>query len=298
MTAVGVLCARVRVEEKQVLAALAEAGAQGMPIPPAGLPLPPAPLPPAPAQAGGLAGDADVLVDRVQDRAVAAALATVVRARGGIVLDAGIAASGDRLAVATALAQAGLPRPATWLATGEESALAAVAGTGLPATLVPLARSGAPVTLLDHDAAEAVIEHRAVLGSGIECVSLIQAGHNLESATLLVVDGVAVAVEAKGVSAVSPLAIRIAETAAGALGADIAGIELVETADGTVVWDVHPVPDFRHATPIGDRDAATAIAALAVRRALAARRAREGASTAIARNGLAREEALHVVLTA
>ena len=87
-----------------------------------------------------------------------------------------------------------------WLATGEESALAAVAEAGLPATLVPLARSGDPVVLLDHDTAEAVIEHRAVLGSGIECVSLIQAGHNLESALLLVVDGIAVAVEAKGVS--------------------------------------------------------------------------------------------------
>ena len=115
---------------------------------------------------------------------------------------------------------------------------------------------------------------------------------------LLVVDGIAVAVEAKGVSSVSPLGVRIAEMAANVLGADIAGVEIVDSAAGAVVWDVHPVPDFRHATPIGERSAAEAIAALALKRAQAARHIGEGTPVASARNGFAREEALHVVLTA
>jgi len=38
VTAIGVLCARVRVEEKQIITALGDAGAVAMPVPPASTP--------------------------------------------------------------------------------------------------------------------------------------------------------------------------------------------------------------------------------------------------------------------
>ncbi|MBW3612073.1 MAG: serine protease, partial [Actinobacteria bacterium] len=80
------------------------------------------------------------------------------RALGAVTLDAGLAATGDRLAVATALATAGLPRPETRLACSPEAALLALAEFGYPGTLLPLAAGAPPVVLHDADAAEAVLE--------------------------------------------------------------------------------------------------------------------------------------------
>jgi hypothetical protein len=264
MGTVGVLCTRVRVEEKLVMAALAEAGLRPEPLQPAGLPLPPFPSPtpllPAPAMAGGLAGG--LVLDRCHKRAVAGAVLAALRAHGVEVLDAGLAARGDRLAVAAALARAGVPRPWTALATSQESAHAAVARAGYPATLLPLPWDNAPVALLDEDAAEAVIEHRAVLGSGAESLALVQQGTAIGAATVVVVAGEAVA--ADGLP--SPGAVAVAESAARALGADLVGVVVAETAAGPVAWDILPAPDFRHAAPLGDRTVADAIAALAAER--------------------------------
>jgi hypothetical protein len=262
MGTVGVLCTRVRVEEKQVMAALAEAGLRPEPLQPAGLPLPPFPSPsltptlPAAAMAGGLAGG--VVLDRCHKRAVAAAVLSALRAHDVEVFDAGLAARGDRLAVATALARAGVPRPWTSLATTQESALAAVAQAGYPATLLPLPWDNAPVALLDEDAAEAVIEHRAVLGAGAESLAIVQQGTAHGAATVTVVGNEAIAVEGFA----SDEAIAVAEAAARALGADLIGVVVAETSAGPVAWDVLPAPDFRHARPLGGRSVADAIADL------------------------------------
>ncbi len=267
MSTVGVLCTRVRVEEKQVMAALVEAGLRPQPIQPAGLPLPPfpspTPIPPAPAMAGGLAGG--IVLDRCHKRAAAAAILAALRAHGVEILDAGMAASGDRLAVATALARAGVPRPWTSLVTCESSALAAVEQAACPATLLPLAWDSAPVALLDRDTAEAVIEHRAVLGSGAEGLALVQQGCALHPATVFVVGGEAVAVESAAPS-VSGEAVAVAEATARALYADVIGVVVADSAAGPVVWDVLPAPDFRHATAIAGRSVAEAIAALVAAR--------------------------------
>ena len=88
----------------------------------------------------------------------------------------GIAATGDRLDVASALAAHGLPRPLTALCTSEDAGIEAVAAMGLPATLLPLDLKSTPIALLDRDAAEAVLEHRAVLGGVEGSLALIQAG--------------------------------------------------------------------------------------------------------------------------
>ncbi|HYO29788.1 MAG TPA: hypothetical protein VER37_04335, partial [Thermomicrobiales bacterium] len=157
MATVGVLCGRMRVEEKLLVAALAEAGVVAEPVVPTGLPLPPSrhPLPPAPAFAGG--PQTDLLIDRFPERAAGAALIAASRATGSATIDAGLAATGDRLTVATALASAGVPRPNTHFAWSAEAALAAVASLGYPATLLPLAYRSAATPLHDIDAAEAVI---------------------------------------------------------------------------------------------------------------------------------------------
>ncbi len=269
MVTVGVLCARVRVEEKLLLAALAEAGALPAALPPADLRLPVGPPPisrPSHCAGEGEAAGARVIVDRCQDRALAAAILPACRALGAATLDAGLAATGDRLAVATALATAGLPRPETCLACSPEAALLALAEFGYPGTLLPLAAGTSPVVLHDADAAEAVLEHRSVLGSTAQALALVQAGAAETRASVVVVDGRAVAVAAANGAAVAPAALRAAERAADALDAGVIAVEVAWTASGPVVWDVAAVPEFRHATPLGEVTVAAALATAAIAR--------------------------------
>jgi [lysine-biosynthesis-protein LysW]--L-2-aminoadipate ligase len=262
---VGVLCARVRVEEKQLLAALAEAGALPMLLPPAPVPLPVGPLPVS--ETPGVAG-ARVIVDRCRDRAAAAAILTICGQMGATVLHAGLAALADRLAVATQLAMAGIHRPATLLVCSPEAAMAAVEEFGFPATLLPLRPGAASSPLIDRDAAEAVFEHRAVLGSAGDELALVQAGSPgaPARASVLVVDGRGIAISGEGAKCLTREAIALAEAAAVAIGATVAGVELAETNGGTVVWDVQPVPDYRDARPLHGTSPAAAIAAAAMGR--------------------------------
>ncbi len=271
--AIGVLCARVRVEEKQLLAALAEVGLPATALAPASLALPldptppPVPLPPAavPLHASRL----PVVLDRCADRTVAAAVLPLWRALGVTTLDAGLAATGNRAVVAAALSAAGVPRPATRLVCSEDAALAALDESSYPATLLPLALAAAPVPLLDRDAAEAVLEHRAVLGGAPAAVALLQTGapRVAERVTVMVVGGRAVAMEDNDGGPVRFAHLHgMAEAAATAVGAAVAGVEVAILPGGAVVWDILPVPDFRAAMPVGRQSVADAIAALALGR--------------------------------
>jgi hypothetical protein len=188
------------------------------------------------------------------------------------VLDAGIAATGHRLHVAGALAAAGVPRPATLLVASEAAGLTANEALGLPATLLPLFPGAAEVTLLDRDTAEAIFEHRDILGCPSDNVALLQAGASVAAgrASAVVVAGRTVAIhDPAGVATDRARIAGIAEAAAAALGAAVVGVDLVMTAAGPVVWDVDPVPEFRDAVSLGDDSVARAVAQLVVSRLLA-----------------------------
>jgi hypothetical protein len=170
--------------------------------------------------------------------------------------------------VASALASHGLLRPLTALCTSEDAALQAVAAMGLPATLLPLDLRSAPIALLDQDAAEAVLEHRAVLGGVEGSLGLIQAGspgtENLVK--VIVIDGVASALEAASGTTVPHQALSLAEEAAGALNADLVAIIIALGTVEPVIWDAHPVPEFRNAMPIAGLTVAQSIAQAVERR--------------------------------
>lgn len=275
MTATGVLCARVRMEEKQIIAALGDAGMVAMPVPPASAPLPPDPA--SPLASLGRFTDATTgetidqivscIIDRARNRAVAAATLPLLRSQGVRTIDAGLAATGSRLDVATALSRAGMPRPQALAAFSEASGVHAAAEIGYPSTLLGLTPGGASTLLHDHDTADAVIEHRVVLGNEGEAIFLLQAGAPDASARTLVhvVGGRAIAIEGVDASAEE---LDIAERVAHALDASLIAIELarferlINTERGTVVWDVHPVGDFRNARQLGDATVASAIAVL------------------------------------
>jgi glutathione synthase/RimK-type ligase-like ATP-grasp enzyme len=260
----GVLCTRVRVEEKQILATLADAGVPALPLAPTSSPLPMFPVPPKSSFAGVKDGDAaEVVIDRCQNRAVASALLPLLRTTGVHLIDAGLAATADRLAVAMILTNAGIPRPLTDLVCGDEAALAALDNSGYPATFLPLAPGANEIVLLDQDTGEAVFEHREVLGGKSDMIGLLQTGIALaaDRVTVIVVAGEAVAVDSHD-HTVPPVAYGLAERAANALGASLIGVELAHMEAGPVVWGVQAVPDFRHALPIGDTSVAAAIAKL------------------------------------
>lgn len=269
MATVGVLCARGRVEEKAIMAALAEAGIVSALFPPVDEPLPVGPLPVSPN--GQPFPVPQIVVDRHQNRQVARAVLATCRALGVPSLSAGIAATGDRLDVATALSAHGLPRPHTALCTSEAAALAAVEAIGLPATLLPLDLQVAPIALLDSDAAEAVLEHRAVLGGAERTLGLIQAGApgDGDIATVIVIDGMAWTTQNGHEPALSQQTIHLAEQAAQALQADFIAISVLSRGDDVMVWDATPVPDFRHAVPLYGPNVAEVIAT-SVRRKLEA----------------------------
>lgn len=274
MTAIGVLCARVRVEEKQIIAAIGEAGFVAVPVPPASTPLPPGPASGNGAMLGEFLGataetSPDVLVDRVTNRAVAAATLPLLRTFGLRTLDAGIAATGTRLQVASALSLAGVARPEALVGFSEESAVAAAEQLGYPSTLFGQTPGSASTMLLDADTADAVIEHRVVLGEASEAIMLIQVGAPAadQRAVVHVVGGRSVA--ASG-SDLGSDALLLAEEATRALQASLVAIEIAVIGGNLVVWDVHPVHDFRQAHLTGSTTVAEAIAQTAVAHSRAA----------------------------
>jgi [lysine-biosynthesis-protein LysW]--L-2-aminoadipate ligase len=262
MATVGVLCTRVRLEEKQIITALAAAGVPALHLDPCRSPLPVGPVPPQPSaeKADGVA--AEVIIDRCQDRAVAAAVLRLLGAGQPVVLDAGIAATGDRLAVAAALAGAGIPRPETRFVCSEASALAALDEIGYPSVLLPMMPDVPGVVLYDQDTAEAVFEHRHVLGNKSDALGLVQQGISLPErpTTVVVVNGEATAVgRATETGNLSGAVLQVAEAAAAAVGAAVVGIEIAHTASGPVVWDVQPVPEFRDMLTVGRLSVADAL---------------------------------------
>ena len=256
-TGVGLLCSRVRVEEKGILAALSGAGVPGCTIPPD------QPLP-FPAAGTG----PSVIVDRYANRIAAPVLLGLLAAGDVPTIDAGLAARGNRVETAVAIQAAGLPRPEMRVAIGEEAALAIVSASATPMTLLPLMPGSAGIALLDLDTAEAVLEHRSVLGGASENVFILQRGAPVaaDRVTMTVVGGVVVGVETPGKRSVWPEAMALAAQAARVLRAGLVGVELTHTVAGWVIWDIVPVPDFRAAIAVGCESVAVAIANLASQR--------------------------------
>jgi hypothetical protein len=264
---IGVLCARVRVEEKQIIGAFGDAGAVAMPVLPASTPLPPGPARRSSAPAGETTDASDpnlsLIVDRCADRYVAEAILPLLQARGVRVIGAGLASFGSRLQVASALERAGLARPSTLLAFDEDSANLAVRQIGVPASLIALNAGKTPTPMLDLDTADAVVEHRMVLAGDAHAVVLVQAGAPDESeiTTVHVLGGEAIAFSGAEPDAE---ALTLATRSAKALDAEIAAVQIAQVSGQQVVWDVLPVADFRQSTPLGELSVAQAIARIAL----------------------------------
>jgi hypothetical protein len=262
----GVLCTRVRLEEKRMIAALGSLGVEVKPFPPSDAPLP---IQPLSAQAGSgdiTAEHIQVVIDRLQERATASVWLPYWRHSGREIIDGGIAATEDRLAVARMLVEAALPRPETAVVISEACGLNAIALFDGTATLLPLQTGARELPLHDRESAEAILEHRGVLGEAPDSLSLIQQGVATSGnrVTVMTVDGMAIA--ASGSVACDRSLVQsaqLAEATANVLGARLLGVSIAEIEGKLVVWDVAPVPAFRDATPLNGTTVEAALANLA-----------------------------------
>jgi hypothetical protein len=265
VTEVSVLCARVRVEEKRLIAALEQIGVEGRMLPPMDSPLPLGPCS-VETECGAL-GQHRLVIDRLIDRSAAAVLVPLWRAFGSTIVGSGAATTLDRLAIARLLSNAGLPRPETALVLSEVAGLEALERFGGQATLLPLRAGSRELPLHDRQIAEAVLEHREVLGETGDSIALMQRGvvSIANRAEVVVVDGRAVAMNGAHADGLVDEALRLAEVTARLLEATLVSVTIALTGDRLVIWDIDSVPQFRETIAIGDLTVAEAVAALVPR---------------------------------
>jgi [lysine-biosynthesis-protein LysW]--L-2-aminoadipate ligase len=258
---IGILCSRIRVEEKLLLQAFRARGTEPERIDDDEVVLDirgPAGVPPR----------WDVVVDRSLSQTRALAALRVLEAQGVPTVNtaAVVATCGDKLATSAALAARGLPSPRTLIAFTPEAALRAIEELGYPVVIKPAVGSwGRMVSRLnDRDAAEAVLEHKRALGSAADSVYYIQEhvdkpGRDIRS---FVVGGETICAiyrmsehwitnTARGGHAsncpVTAEIDRLSRGAAGAVGGGMVAVDLLERGDGELlISEVNHTMEFRH----------------------------------------------------
>jgi [lysine-biosynthesis-protein LysW]--L-2-aminoadipate ligase len=172
----------------------------------------------------------------------------------------------DKLLTTAALTAAGVPQPRAQLAFTPESALAAIEEMGYPVVLKPVMGSWGRLLarINDRDAAEAVLEHKEVLGSyqhGIFYIQEFVAKPGRDIRAFVVGDETICAIyrqsehwitnTARGGQAsncpVTPEIDAICRRAATAVGGGVLAVDLLEDPErGLLVNEVNHTMEFRN----------------------------------------------------
>jgi [lysine-biosynthesis-protein LysW]---L-2-aminoadipate ligase len=172
---------------------------------------------------------------------------------------------GDKLLTSTALINAGVPSPKTVMAFTPEAALEAIAEMGYPVVMKPAVGSWGRLLakINDRDAAEAILEHKVVLGSFHHGAFYIQEYVNKPGRDIrafVVGDETICAIyrdsphwitnTARGGKAsncpVTPELNEICLQAARAVGGGVVAIDLFESDRGLLVNEVNYTMEFRN----------------------------------------------------
>lgn len=172
---------------------------------------------------------------------------------------------GDKLLTSVALAENKVPQPEVRVAFTEESALKAIEEMGYPVVLKPAVGSWGRLLskINDKDAAEAILEHKTILGSYHHSIFYIQkyvekSGRDIRS--FVVGDNCIAAIyrtsphwitnTARGGVAskcvVSDELNEISVKAAKAVGGGIVAIDLFETSNGLMVNEVNYTMEYKN----------------------------------------------------
>ncbi|MDY7078718.1 MAG: lysine biosynthesis protein LysX [Chloroflexota bacterium] len=187
-----------------------------------------------------------------------------------------VATCGDKLLTSAALQEAELPIPRVAIAFTPEAALEAIEEMGYPVVLKPVHGSWGRLLarVNDRDAAEAILEHKTTLGGYTHSVFYVQEyvdkpGRDIR--TLVAGDEVIYAVYRRsphwitntargGESLPCPLTPEIADlslAATQAVGGGVVAVDLLETADGQLlVNEVNHTPEFHGAMQATEADIA------------------------------------------
>jgi [lysine-biosynthesis-protein LysW]--L-2-aminoadipate ligase len=279
----GVLVSYVRPEEKAILAAARERGIDVTPLFDRELVLD---LSSADAMGSGL--DFDVVLDRCVAHSRSGYALRALRRWGVPTLNSAEAVwlCDDKAENSLALERAGIPTPRTLLAFDVESALAACEAVGYPAVLKPvtgswgrlLARVNGP------EQARSILEQKKDLGSFHHAIFYVQeyvAKPDRDIRAYVVGDHVLAASyrtakhwvtnAARGAESVpcpiTPDIEDLALRACAAVGARLAGVDLIETPDGLEVIEVNTGGEFKGLMSTTEVDIAGAIVDEALRTA-------------------------------
>jgi [lysine-biosynthesis-protein LysW]--L-2-aminoadipate ligase len=256
---IGILCSRVRVEEKLLFSALQERGIVYERVD-------------SREVAFDLGSDGLSQLDAVLVRCLSHSRAYyLTRWLEGLGVPAvsshqAVATCGDKMLTSAALQEAGVPIPRTQIAFTPEAALETIEEMGYPVVLKPLFGSWGRLLsrVSDRYAAEALLEHKQTLGGYQHSVFYIQEyvdkpGRDIRS--FVVGDETIAAIyrysphwitntarEGKATNCpVTPEIDRLSRAAARAVGEGIVAIDLLETPDGRLlVSEVNHTPEFRN----------------------------------------------------
>jgi [lysine-biosynthesis-protein LysW]--L-2-aminoadipate ligase len=224
--------------------------------------------------------DVDIVLDRCLATSRSVYLTRLCEAYGLPVINSAETAMvcADKLRTSVALTAAGVPTPRTSVAFSVDSALEAIESFGYPCVLKPVMGSwGRLMAKIDsRDAAEAILEHKAVLGHYEHKVFYLQEYIDKPDRDLRVVvtDGEPVAAMARSgdhwitnaaVGAettpytVSETIAELASAASAAVGGGLLGVDLMETPAGPVVHEVNHTVEFKALDETVDTDVPAAV---------------------------------------
>ena len=195
---------------------------------------------------------------------------------------------GDKLTTSAMLAKAGVPQPRNVVAFTPEAALEAIEAFGYPVVLKPVVGSWGRLLakINDRDAAEAVLEHKATLGSVQHSVFYIQEfikkpGRDIRA--IVIGDRVLTAMYRKsehwitntargGEGELCPITSEIEEMclkAAAAVGGGVLAVDLIEHSErGYLVNEINHTMEFHTMQPVSGIDIAGEIVEYTVKSAV------------------------------
>jgi [lysine-biosynthesis-protein LysW]--L-2-aminoadipate ligase len=185
-------------------------------------------------------------------------------------------ACGDKLTTSTLLAKVGLPQPRNVVAFTPESALEALEELGYPAVVKPVVGSWGRLLakVNDRDAAEAIFEHKATLGSAQHQVFYVQeyiAKPGRDIRAVVIGDRVLTAMYRKSehwitntarggegeLCPVTPEMEALCLGAAQAMGGGVLAVDLIEHSErGYLINEVNHTMEFHTMQPLSGIDIA------------------------------------------
>jgi [lysine-biosynthesis-protein LysW]--L-2-aminoadipate ligase len=252
---IGILCSRVRVEEKTLFEALRR---RSIPFERVDEDLVQFPI-------GRRDGFPDVVLDRSIHHGRSLYATTLLNAIGVPTVNRGRVARicGDKILTTAALARAGLPVPKTVVTFTREAALTAIEEMGYPVVLKPMVGSWGRLLakINDRDAAEAVLEHKETLGSyqhGIFYIQEFVDKPQRDIRAIVVGDRTIGAIyrtaehwitNTARTGKASPCEVtdeldKLCRKAAAAVGGGFLSVDLLEHARGLLVNELNYTPEF------------------------------------------------------